>query len=357
MKFQLEIAGTGLLHLKGDHAISVRFMACLSVHHINIRVLQTKQQAFALKDVAIERLAGLHSNLKVVLGAEGLHRIALMAFGIIQRIQLLDIAHQLLGVILGGEVVKRALEHTFFGDIASFHQANDTVTVNKHRLGVGIHAQRPQPSLIAGGHGESQTIACLKQCNVAIRIAYIGVHRDDLQLIAVQIVCLLHIREFRLTGRATGVPEVQHHRVLGLEDLGNGQHIAIGIHNGKIADHIAQLIHPVGGIGALDHRRRQDDIGVQFRQRVVFLQVVAFRNAFQLHHIGIAAGCGEGDHAIGRYRAVSLNVGAIAVGVDIVVHILEDHTTSCFHADGIDGLHGLGGLGRGAFGIVICTTG
>ena len=330
------IIGAFAGQLKGNEAVFIRLIAVAIVNDSNLAVVYLEDHFIAAGDVAVKLLAKFHLQLELAHSAVGLHRVALMALGILQGVQFLDVRYQLLGIAVGGEMVECAFKDAFFHDLAAFDQANDAVAVDDDSGGIGSQPHCGDPAGFHLRHREGQAQAGFELSDIIFAVAHLRVHGNDFQLILVQLIRLLQEGEFLLAGATVGVPEVQCHSLLGLQDLGNGVGIAIGIHNGKVGDHVAQFVNTIGGIALGDHGCGQHHIQLGALQLIHFLDIIALGNTLQDQNILIAAGCCEDDNAILVQRAPGHDLIAFHRVEHIVVHVLQYQAAGRLYRDGID---------------------
>ena len=336
--------GAGAAQFKADQAILISIIAFIIIQHIDVCALHLKNDAVATCDIAIKALTTLHIGLKALDRAVGFHGITLVAHFVIHGIEVFQLICQLLYIVIRGEIVECTLKDALFLHTAGFHQADHTITVNDHGTRISIHAHSLFPCAIYLRHGEGITILRLECLHICCSFIGMAVQSKNLQLIAVELICLLQIGELVFAGRAVGVPEVQHNGFLGLQDLGNGVAIAFCIRNGEVGNDITQLVDAIGCIAFLDHRSGQRDIGLGAGDCIGLLHVITHRNLAQFQGELLAGELGEGDQTILRQLAKVEHV-LIAIS-DIVLDALQRQTAGGLHADLIDHISGSYSGGR-----------
>ena len=330
------IIGAGAGQLEGNQTFLVCRPILVVILHIYAVTFQLEDDTVAAHNIAVVCLAGLHSHLERLHGSGSDHRIPLVTLGILQSVQLFNIVHQLLLIVFGSEVVECTLKDTLFHNLTGLHQANNAIAVDDHSGGRSCIVDDILPAAVHLCHGEGVTLFLTELGNLFGRLRGLGIDSNHFQLILIQLVGSLQIRELLLAGAAVDVPEVQHHSILFLQQFGQLQLVAFGIGDGEIGHNITDLVSTVRHIAFGDHGGSQHHIHLGAGDGIILLHIIAGGYAVQHQNVVIAAGCGEVDHAFTLQLAPGQNFVLLQRIVHIVVHVIQHHTAGSLHAQGVD---------------------
>ena len=276
--------------------------------------------------------------------------------------QLVQAVEELLLVVLGGEMLEHGHEGSIADDTARLDHADDTVAVHQHRGGIALNVEGGSHVGVVLSHGEGQaalgTLAYVVGIEVILELldTLLGVAAEggvvqghDLDLVLVLLIHGVHVGELLDAPGAGGVPEVDEHHLLGLQQLGELLGIAVGVHHGKVPHDIAQLVGLTAVVGVLDDGGGEGDLGGRAGQGVAGLGLVALGHARKNGHVLVALLQGDLGHTQSVGGGVVDQILQGVVGVDVDVDTREHQTACGLDRDGVLGL-GLGASGLGLIG-------
>ena len=327
--------GKGIRRVQDQaYAAAVGVVGQALIHHKDIGAGDLEVQILDLVQVHIPHFPGLDRDLEAADTAQLRGVVIDCQILLADLRQVLQVFHHLGGILIGSEIIKHIDEGLSLRYTAGVDHGDGTVPVDHHGCGIGIQLHGLFPLGIHLGHGEGQAQFLLELADLLI-VGVNGIQRQDLQLVAVDLISLLEKGELIAAGLALAVPEVQHDRLLIFQKLGECVLGPVGSRDRKILHLVPQLEGHFLQIDLTGQIAAHLNGGSRSGEAVDLFEFIAFRHTAEYSDEAVGFHIVKGDLslAVGLCEPDQLRLGL--VGVDIHTDSFQRHTAFRHDLDGI----------------------